>query len=78
MVTIPLPDVSASSNRLGDQINDAPAAAISAPFADLPTFEEAVSWLDARNPNKSWRGRFFGVATNEQIRILNEKGYGPY
>jgi hypothetical protein len=48
-------------------------------YADPPTFEEAVSWLDARNPNENGRrGRFFGIATNEQIRILNEKGYGPY
>jgi hypothetical protein len=48
-------------------------------YADLPTFEEAMIWLEARNPNGDGRkGRFFGVATNEQLQILKEKGYGPY
>ena len=47
-------------------------------FANLPTFEEAIAWLDARNPKLNGRkGRFFGVATDEELRILQEKGYGP-
>jgi hypothetical protein len=47
-------------------------------YANLPTFEEAMAWLDARNPKLNGRkGRFFGVATNEQLWILSEKGYGP-
>jgi len=48
-------------------------------FANLPTFEEALAWLDARNPTLNGRkGRFFGVVTNEQIQVLREKGYGPF
>jgi hypothetical protein len=47
-------------------------------YANLPTFEEAMVWLEARNPKLNGRkGRFFGVATDEQLRILHEKGYGP-
>jgi hypothetical protein len=47
-------------------------------YASLPTFEEAMAWLDARDPKGEGRkGRFFGVATNEQLRIMHKKGYGP-
>jgi hypothetical protein len=46
--------------------------------ARLPTFEDALAWLDARGPYGPGRtGRFVGDATPDQNRILKEKGYGP-
>jgi hypothetical protein len=47
-------------------------------YARLPTFEEAMIWLDERKPNENGRrGRFVGDTTEEQLQILNQKGYGP-
>jgi hypothetical protein len=38
-------------------------------YANLPTFDEAIVWLDARNPRLNGRkGQFFGVTTDEQLR----------
>jgi hypothetical protein len=40
-------------------------------FARLQTFAEAIVWLDAHKPAfEGSKGRLFGVATSEQIRIL--------
>jgi hypothetical protein len=45
-------------------------------FARLPTFDEAIAWLDTHRASVGGgKGRLFGVVTDEQIRILREKGY---
>jgi hypothetical protein len=43
--------------------------------ARVSTFEEAITWLDVRNPNANGRsGRLFGEVTPEQAEILVETG----